>query len=93
MAVENETADQVVKMVLEGSEVVLRLSGDAAINVAKMIYSALKSDHTQKGRTTLWEFLSSGKDQKIFQIPDSYLKAFTTASKKFGLSGYVKQQV
>lgn len=84
MAVENETAEQVVKMVLEGTEVVLRLSGEAAINAAKLIYAALKGDHTKKGRATLWEFIKSGKDQKLFQIPDEYLKAFTTASKKYG---------
>ena len=84
MAVENETAEQVVRMVLQGTEVVLKLSGEAAVNVAKLIYTALKGDHTAKGRATLWEFLKSGKDQKIFQIPDEYLKAFTTASKKYG---------
>ena len=84
MAVENETAEQVVKMVLQGTEVVLRVSGEAAINVVKMIYTVLKNDRTSKGRATLWEFLKSGKDQKIFQIPDSYLKPFTTASKKYG---------
>ncbi len=84
MAVENETADQVVRMVLQGSEVVLRLSGEAAIRIASMIYNALKGDHTTKGKATLWEFLKSGKDQKLFRIPDEYLKAFTTASKKFG---------
>ena len=84
MAIENETADQVVKMVLEGSEVILRLSGEAALRIAPLIYSALKDGHTTKGKATLWEFLKSGKDQKLFRIPDEYLKAFTTASKKFG---------
>ncbi len=84
MAIENETADQVVRMVLQGSEVVLRLSGEAGLRIAQMIYSALKGDHTSKGKATLWEFLKSGKDQKMFRIPDEYLKAFTTASKKFG---------
>ena len=84
MAIENETADQVVRMVLQGSEVVLRLSGEAGLRLASMIYNALKGDHTTKGKATLWEFLKSGKDQKLFRIPDEYLKAFTTASKKFG---------
>lgn len=84
MAIENETADQVVKMVLQGSEVVLRLSGEASMRVAHMIYAALKGDRTTKGRATLWEFLKSGKPQKVFTIPEEYLKAFTTASKKFG---------
>ena len=84
MAIENETADQVVRMVLQGSEVVLRLSGEAAMRIAQMIYTALKGDHTTRGKATLWEFLKSGKDQKLFRIPDEYLKAFTTASKKFG---------
>jgi hypothetical protein len=84
MAIENETADQVVRMMLQGSEVILRLSGEAALRIAPMIYSALKDGHTTKGKATLWEFLKSGKDQKLFRIPDEYLKAFTTASKKFG---------
>ena len=84
MAIENETADQVVRMVLQGSEVVLRLSGEAGLRIASMIYNALKGDLTTKGKATLWEFLKSGKDQKLFRIPDEYLKAFTTASKKFG---------
>ena len=54
MAVENETADQVVRMILQGSEVVLKLSGEAALKVATMIYNALKGDMTTKGRATLW---------------------------------------
>lgn len=49
MAVENESAEQVVRMVLQGSEVVLKLSGEAAINIAKMIYAALQGDITTKG--------------------------------------------
>ena len=84
MAVENETADQVVRMVLQGSEVVLKLSGEAALKVATMIYNALKGDLTTKGRATLWEFMKSGKEQKMFKIPDTHLKAFTLASKKYG---------
>lgn len=84
MAIENESTDQVIRMVLQGSEVVLRLSGDAALRIAALIYNALKGDLTTKGKATLWEFLKSGKDQKLFSIPNEYLKAFTTASKKFG---------
>ena len=84
MAVENETADQVVRMILQGSEVVLKLSGEAALKVATMIYNALKGDMTTKGRATLWEFMKSGKEQKMFTIPDTHLKAFTLASKKYG---------
>lgn len=34
MSIENETADQVVKMVLQGSEVVLKLSGEATLKIA-----------------------------------------------------------
>lgn len=84
MAIENESTDQVIRMVLQGSEVVLRLSGEAALRIAALIYNALKGDLTTKGKATLWEFLKSGKDQKLFSIPNEYLKAFTTASKKFG---------
>ena len=84
MSIENETSDQIVRMILQGSEVVLRLSGEAGMKTAQMIYNALKGDLTTKGRATFWEFLKSGKEQKLFQIPDTHLKAFTMASKKFG---------
>ena len=69
MAIENESTDQVIRMVLQGSEVVLRLSGEAALRIAALIYNALKGDLTTKGKATLWEFLKSGKDQKLFRIP------------------------
>ena len=84
MAIENETADQVVRMILQGSEVVLRLTGQASMRIATMIYSALQGDVTTKGRATLWEFIKSGREQTLLRIPDEYLKAFTKASKKFG---------
>ena len=71
-------------MVLQGSEVVLRLSGQAAIEMAKLIYAALKNDGTSKGKATLWEFLRSGKKQMVFEIPDEYIGAFTQASKQYG---------
>lgn len=84
MSIENETSDQVVRMILQGSEIVLRISGEAGMKTAQMIYNALKGDLTTKGRATFWEFLKSGKEQKLFQVPESELKAFTLASKKFG---------
>lgn len=84
MSVETETSEQVVRMVLQGTEVVLRLSGQAAIEMAKMIYSALKNDATSKGKATLWEFLRSGRKQMVFEIPDEYINAFTKASKQYG---------
>ena len=84
MAIENETADQVVRMILQGSEVVLRLTGQASMRIASMIYGALQGDVTTKGRATLWEFIKSGREQTFLRIPDEYLKAFTKASKKYG---------
>ena len=70
MSIENETSDQVVRMILQGSEVVLRLSGEAGMKTAQMIYNALKGDLTTKGRATFWEFLKSGKEQKLLSGED-----------------------
>lgn len=67
MAVENETAEQVVKMVLEGSEVVLRLTGEAAINVAKLIYAALKGDRTRKEGRRYGSSLSPVRIRRYFR--------------------------
>ena len=48
-----EAADQMVSYAFKGGEVVLRLSGSAAKNLAVYLANALKEGGPSKGKTTL----------------------------------------
>ena len=50
MNTSGEAADQVVRMTLDGVEVLLRISGSGASKLAGFLYAALK-DHKTRGRT------------------------------------------
>ena len=61
-----DSAEQVVRLSLEGTEVALRLSGAAAKNIAAAIYTVYKNrDKTKtKGKQKLTSMLRSGKEIK-----------------------------
>lgn len=84
MAIENETADQVVRMILQGSEVVLRLSGEAALRIAPMIYATEKlrilHDFYRQGDEISFEFdmakkAALGHDFRDYICPDTIERA------------------
>ena len=67
-----DSAEQVVRLSLEGTEVALRLSGAAAKNIAAAIYTVYKNrDKTIiKGKQKLTSMLRSGKEIKVFTIKE-----------------------
>ena len=71
-----EAAEQVVRMYLEGVEVVAKLTGSGAKNVAALLMSVLKQEHKTKGKARLTSMLKSGKPLKVFSIPQKDLKTF-----------------
>ncbi len=80
MAIENETADQVVRMMLQGSEVILRLTGEAALRIAPMIYAALKDGHSPM----------SFNDKEIISKPIEIRNVFKKGSAIAGYINYLK---
>ena len=68
-----ETADQVVKMSLEGIEVAaniaLKAGGNATRSLAAMLYAILTDQKKVKGKTRLNSLLKSGKELKVFANP------------------------
>lgn len=70
MGTSGETADQVVKMTLEGVEVAARLSGSAAKQVAVLLYAILKDQKRTKGKVRLTNMLRSGKELRVFAVQD-----------------------
>ena len=80
-----EAAEQVVRMYLEGVEVVAKLTGTGAKNVAALLMSVLKQEHKTKGKARLTSMLKSGKPLKVFSIPQKDLKTFMEHAKRYGV--------
>ena len=83
------TADQMMKMTLEGIEVAaeigLKAGGTAAKSLAVTLYAILTDNKKIKGRTNLDNMLKSGKELKVFAIHHSDLEKFCTEAKHYGV--------
>lgn len=86
MSVNGDVSEQVVRLSLEGFEVLARLTGSGAKNVAAMIYTIMKDKKQTKGKTKLNNMLRAGKPLKIFTIKQEDLKTFSKESKNYGIS-------
>ena len=80
-----DAADQVVRMTLEGSEVALKISGEAAKNIAIMLIAALKEEEKTHGKARLGTMLKSGKELKVFSIRQKDLETFSEQAKNYGV--------
>lgn len=86
MSVNGDVSEQVVRLSLEGFEVLAKLTGSGAKNVAAMIYTIMKDNKQTKGKTKLNNMLRAGKPLKIFTIKQEDLKTFSKESKNYGIS-------
>ncbi len=80
-----DAAEQVVRLSLEGFEVAAKLSGSAAKNIALLLVSVLKQEHKTKGKARLTNMIKSGKELKVFSLPQKDLKKFTEQAKRYGV--------
>lgn len=84
-----DTADQMMKMTLEGIEVAaeigLKAGGIAAKSLAVTLYAILTDNKKIKGKTNLDNMLKSGKELKVFAIHHSDLEKFCTEAKHYGV--------
>lgn len=75
-----DTADQMMKMTLEGiqvaAEIGLKASGTAAKSLAVTLYAIISDNKKIKGKTNLNNLLKSNKELKVFAIHQSDLKSF-----------------
>ena len=63
----SDSAEEVVRISLEGMEVALKIAGTGAKNMAVMIYTIMKDKQQTKGKTRLTNMLKTGKPLKIFK--------------------------
>lgn len=80
-----DAAEQIVRLSLEGFEVAAKLSGSAAKNIALLLVSVLKEEQKTKGKTRLTNMIKSGKELKVFSIPNKDLRKFTEQAKRYGV--------
>ena len=84
-----DAAEQIVRLSLEGFEVAAKLTGSAAKNVAVLLASVLKQELSQsnktRGKARLTNMIKSGKELKVFSLPQKDLQKFTEQAKKYGV--------
>ena len=87
MSVNGDVSEQVVRLSLEGFEILARLTGSGAKNVAAMIYTIMKDKKQTKGKIRLNNMLKTGKPLKIFTVSREDLKTFAEGPDLFFFYG------
>lgn len=80
-----EAAESIVRMSLQGTEVALKITGEAAKNVAALMYAIYRGRKQTKGKTKLEKMLKSGEPLKIFSVRKDELKFFRKVAKRYGI--------
>ncbi len=84
-----DTADQMMKMTLEGIEVAaeigLKAGGQAAKSLAVTLYAIITDNKKIRGKTNLDNLLKSGKELKVFAIHHKDLEKFCIEAKHYGV--------
>ena len=85
MSTGGESAELLVRMMLNGSEVLIRLTGSGAKNVAVLLYSVLREQNKTKGSERLSNMLRSGKKLRVYTFQDKDLPKFKEVAKQYGI--------
>lgn len=89
MNTSGEAADQVVRMTLNGVETALKITGNGAEKIGKLLGKLIvdmsKQTKKTKGQVRLNNMIKSGKKLEIFELKDEYLKKFCELSKTYGV--------
>ena len=86
MSVNGDVSEQIVRLSLEGFEVIAKLTGAGAKNAAAMIYTIMKDKKMTKGKIKLNNMLRASKNLKVFTLREEDLKIFSRESKSYGIS-------
>lgn len=84
MNTSGEAAEQLVRMSLNGVEVIAKITGKGSLKLASVLYKELKSNKHSKGKQRLETMLRSGKQLKVIGISDASLATFAKEAKKYG---------
>ena len=77
-----ETADQLVRMLLSGTEVSVRLGGSALKNLLALTMALTKNNKTLSGKVSLGKMLRETRDLRQFPMTPAQYKRFARLAKK-----------
>ena len=80
-----DAAEQMVRLSLEGMEVVLRVSGAGAKNLAVLLAAAIREEKQTLGKTSLTSLIKSGRELTVFSIPEQDLEIFKREARRYGV--------
>lgn len=81
----SESADELVKICIDGIDRMLRVTGIGVKNIAIMLIALSKEKTQTKGKTRLTSMLKTGKPLDIFTIRAEDLKKFSQEARKYGI--------
>ena len=82
---QGEAAESVVRMMLNGTETLVKISGTGIKGAVALLYAYSKENKQLKGKTSLKNMLKSGKELKVFTIKEKDFKKFVEQAKKYGI--------
>ena len=85
MNASSDAAEQVMRMSLEGTEVLIKLSGKGALEAAKLIAGVIKQQNQTRGRARLTNLLKSQKPLTVYSFPKENLAQFKKCAKDYGI--------
>ena len=77
-----EAADQLVRMLLSGTEVSIRLGGSALKNLLALTMALAKNNKTLSGKVNLGKMLRETRDLRQFSMTPEQYKRFARLAKK-----------
>ena len=86
MSTPSDSAEEIVKLSLEGFEVIAKLTGSMAKEMAVLLYAITKeSKKKTKGQTRLNNLLKSNSNLRIFTIKKEDFQDFKKQAKRYGV--------
>ena len=77
-----DAADEVVRIMLNGTEVALRLTGSAAKNLGVILYEWAKNNPKVTGKTSMMKLLRSGEELQVVTLTREQYDQFKALAKK-----------
>jgi hypothetical protein len=85
MSSNGEAAEQVTRIILDGTEVLLKLTGRGAERAVVLVYTTLRQQEKTKGVARLSSMLRSGKPLKVYTFEEKDLPKFKEVAKQYGV--------
>ena len=84
-----DAAEQMVRILLEGTETVVKITGEGARQLAGFLYAWAQQEHgknpAQHGRTSMVRLLKSGQELQVFRLRKEEYAAFKPQARQYKL--------